>query len=139
MPGRYRILVADDSSDDVLLLKRAFQQSPAAEFLQVLPNGQQVMDYLEGKGRFSDRRTYPLPDVLILDLRMPLMNGFEVLERLRQRNLPVPKRVAILTSEARAADIRRAYELGAHFIAHKEVDFRPFVQRLDRVMIDQGR
>ena len=130
----YTILIADDSHDDVVLLKRAFKASESAEFLEVLSNGDQVIDYFEGRGRYGDRQTHPIPDVLILDLRMPVKSGFEVLEHLRKNGLPTPKRVAILTGCARPADILRSYELGAHFIAPKEADFRPLVQRLDRVM-----
>jgi DNA-binding NarL/FixJ family response regulator len=130
----YTILIADDSQDDVVLLKRAFKASESAEFLEVLSNGDQVIDYFEGRGRYGDRQAHPIPDVLILDLRMPVKSGFEVLEHLRTHGLPVPKRVAILTGFARPADILRSYELGAHFIAPKEADFRPLVQRLDRVM-----
>lgn len=139
MARHYRILVADDSWDDVLLLKRAFHHSEAAEFLEVLSNGRQVLDYLEGKGRFSDRQLHPLPDVLILDLRMPLLSGFEVLEQIRQRGLQNPVKIAILTTDAQAADIQRSYELGAHFIAHKQADFRPLVQRIDRAMTEGPR
>jgi DNA-binding NarL/FixJ family response regulator len=134
MARTYTILVADDSHDDVALLKRAFSTSQTAEVLEVLSTGDQVIDYFEGKGRYSDRRVHPIPDVLILDLRMPAKNGFEVLEHLRNRALPIPKRVGILTGLARPADILKSYELGAHFIAHKEADFRSLVQRLDRAM-----
>ncbi len=132
----YRVLIADDSPDDVALLKRAFKTSAAAEFLEVLSTGQQVVDYFEGKGRYGDRRVHSLPDVLILDLRMPAKSGFEVLEHLQKRGVALAKRAAILTGFAQPADILRSYELGAHFIAHKQADFRPLVQRLDRAMLD---
>src|SRR5882724_807934 len=118
----YRVLIADDSPDDVALLKRAFSQSAGAEFLEVLSTGQEVVDYFEGKGRYHNRQAHPIPDALILDLRMPGKTGFEVLEHLRRRAFPIPKRIAILTSFAQPADILRSYELGAHFIAHKEAD-----------------
>jgi len=130
----YTVLVADDSYDDVALLKRAFKTSESAEFLEVLSNGDQVIDYFEGKGCYGNRQAHPIPDVLILDLRMPCKGGFEVLDHLRKRGLPFPQRVAILTGLARPADILRSYELGAHFIAHKDADFRSLVQRLDRAM-----
>jgi len=137
--SEYRVLLVDDSLDDVALLKRAFSVSEGAHFLEPLSSGQEVIEYFEGHGPYADRQNYPLPDVLILDLRMPGRSGFEVLEHLRKRGLPMPRRVAILTSAARPADILRSYELGAHFIAHKEADFRPFVQRVDRVMLEDTR
>src|SRR4051794_18191875 len=105
----YNVLIADDSADDVALLKRAFRSSQSARFLSVLSDGQEVVDYFEGKGKYSDRQRHPLPDVLILDLRMPLKTGFEVLEHLQKRGLPIPKRVAILTSTAQPSDILRSF------------------------------
>src|SRR6478609_1709090 len=94
---RYRILVADDSTDYVVLIKRAFESSPAAEFLTVLSSGKEVIEYLKGQGEYADRTAHPLPDVLILDLKMPGLGGFAVLEYIRQHQLPLPKRVAVLT------------------------------------------
>jgi CheY-like chemotaxis protein len=130
----YKVLIADDSSDDAVLLKRAFKDAEAAKLMDTLTTGQQVIEYFEGKGRYRDRQVHPIPDVLILDLRMPIKSGFEVLEHLRAHGLPSPKRVVILTSVARPADIQKAHDLGAHFIACKEADLRSLVQRLDRVM-----
>src|ERR1051325_6820433 len=96
----YRVLIADDSPDDVALLKRAFKASAGAEFLEVLSTGQEVVDYFEGKGRYADRLAHPIPDLLILDLRMPAKSGFEVLEHLHKRGITLAKRVAILTGSA---------------------------------------
>ena len=130
----HKILVVDDSADDVLLLRRAFAACAGAEIIGVLSDGQQVMDYFDGKGKYADRQAHPAPDVLILDLKIPVRSGFEVLEYLRARLSPMPCRVVILTSFAQPSDIQRSYELGAHLIAHKEADLRPLAQRLEREM-----
>jgi DNA-binding NarL/FixJ family response regulator len=137
--GRYTILLAEGSVDAALAIRRAFEGSEAAVFLAVLPGGQHVIDYFKGSGKFIDRRQYPIPDLLILNLRLAKKNAFEVLEELRASGLPCPRRVAVLTSCARAEDILRAYELGAHFVAPKQGNLRPFVHRVDRAMIEEDQ
>jgi CheY-like chemotaxis protein len=128
----YTLLMAEDSTDDVALLTRALRESIELRLVCVLSDGDQVVDYFEGKGRYRDRRAFPIPDVLLLDLRMPKRSGFEVIEYLRARKLPLPKRIVVLTSLAHPSDILRAHELGAHFIANKQADFRPVIERLHR-------
>src|SRR4051812_9882471 len=112
----YTVLIADDSEHYVLLLKDVFQASRAAQLLGTLSNGQEVVDYFQGNDPYADRQKHPIPDVLILDLRMPLKGGFEVLHYLRRHGLPTAKCTVILTGLAESADILRAHELGAHFI-----------------------
>lgn len=107
------LLVAEDNSDDVFLLKEAFQKSHVSLVFHAVRDGLEAMAYLKGDGAFADRGSYPLPDVLLLDLNMPRCNGFEVLEWLRQQ--PGLKTIAthVLTASARPADVQRAYDLGA--------------------------
>ena len=121
-----RILFADD--------EKSLQEFMRSELPRL---GHEVTVCPDGKAALKamEKATF---DAAILDLRMPGKTGFEVLEHLRRRALPIPKRIAILTSFAQPADILRSYELGAHFIAHKEADFRPLVHRLDRAMADEG-
>jgi CheY-like chemotaxis protein len=136
--GEYTVLVADDSSDDVALLSRAIRQSERFRLLPVLCNGEQVVEYFEGKGTFHDRRSHPIPDVLLLDLRMPRKSGFEVLEHLRNKGVRPARLVVVLTSQAQPGDILRAYQLGAHCIDHKQPDFRPVLERIVRALIRQA-
>src|SRR5436190_23460124 len=91
------VLLAEDDPDDVLLTHIAFEKARLANPLQVVRDGEEAIAYLQGEGRFADRRKYPLPILLLLDLKMPKINGFQVLEWLRHE--PVLKRlpVAVMT------------------------------------------
>ena len=95
-------------------LQRAFTLAGVKTSLHFVQDGQEAIDYLGGGKNFSDRETYPLPDLLLLDLKMPRMNGFDVLDWLRKQ--PGLKRllVAVLTSSDQPQDINRAYDLGAN-------------------------
>ena len=109
-----KILIADDSSDDIFLLEQAFKKAGVETQLSHACNGQEAVDYLEGKGPFSDRVAYPLPDVLLLDLNMPHKDGFEVLEWWGQHPELSLLLVYVLSASARHSDVRRAFELHAH-------------------------
>jgi CheY-like chemotaxis protein len=88
-PPKFSVLIADDLEIDRWLLKDAFR-STASRFQVVgeVGDGEQVIDYLAGRGEYSDRQRYPFPDVLLIDLMMPRKNGFEVLEWLQQQSFP---------------------------------------------------
>jgi len=122
------ILLAEDNEDHVLLIRRAFRQSGLVNPLQVVNDGEQVIAYLEGEGRYANRAEYPLPCLLLLDLKMPNKNGFEVLEWLRKQPGFSALRVVVLTTSGDSDDIKRAYQLGANSFLTKPVDFRDFVQ-----------
>ena len=111
---RKQILLAEDDPNDVLLLRRAFRGTGLPEPELVVSDGEEAIAYLEGSGGFADRERYPLPSLLLLDLKLPRRSGFEVLEWVRRRagmsNLPV----VVLTSSRQPADIDRAYELRAN-------------------------
>jgi len=109
-----RILVAEADPTAALFLQRAFSKTGVQVALHFVRNGQEAVDYLWGEAQFADRTAHPLPDLLLLDLKMPRLNGFEVLGWLRQR--PVLKRlpVVIFSSSGEAKDIDRAYDLGAN-------------------------
>src|SRR5690349_6894965 len=111
---RTRVLIAEDDPSDVFLLQRAFNAAQVPASLHFVRDGQEAIDYLEGGSNFSDRERYPLPDLMLLDLKMPRLNGFDVLSWLRQQ--PGLKRllVTILTSSDQPEDINRAYDLGAN-------------------------
>ena len=108
------ILLAEDDPNDVLLMRHVFNKLNLASLLQVVNDGEQAVDYLQGKGAYENRDRYPLPALLLLDLKMPRKSGFEVIEWIRQQ--PALKRlpIIVLTSSRETNDINRAYDLGAN-------------------------
>jgi len=105
-------LLVEDNEDDVFFMKRAFRDARLPNQLHVVNSGDAAMDYLSNRGRFSNPAEYPKPDMVFLDLKMPGMDGFDVLSWMRrQQGLTVP--VAVLTSSPEDSDRKRARELGA--------------------------
>jgi CheY-like chemotaxis protein len=113
------VLYVEDSADDFLLLKLASRKSGTRFRLRHAEDGERAMAYLRGSGPYADRHEYPLPDLVLLDLKMPRLDGFEVLQWIRSnlatQNLPV----VVLAGSAFRADIRRSLELGANSYATK--------------------
>jgi len=109
-----RILVAEDDPQDAFFLKREFARAGVPTSLHFVQDGQEVIDYLEGKGAFADRQTHPMPNLVLLDLKMPRLNGFDVLGWLRKQTGLKRLPVIIFSSSAESVDINRAYDLGAN-------------------------
>jgi CheY-like chemotaxis protein len=126
------ILLAEDDPNDTLLLRRAFQKAGLGDCLKCVTDGGQAIEYLSGVRQFSDRAQYPLPFLLLLDLKMPGTNGFEVLQWLRSQ--PDLKRLlaVVLTSSNLQSDVDRAYELGANSYLVKPVEFSEMVNMIQR-------
>jgi CheY-like chemotaxis protein len=107
------ILVANDEEGDRLILELAFEEAKIPHRLTIVKNGQEAVDYLTGCAPFNDRTIHPLPALLLLDLKMPRMDGFEVLAWLlgqpKFKGLPT----IVLSSSSDDSDIKRACELGA--------------------------
>lgn len=126
------ILLAEDDPNDVLLIQRAFEKAGLKNKLKVVPDGEQAINYLSGKGTYTNRDLYPMPFMLLLDLKMPGTDGFEVLQWVRQE--PQLKRllIVVLTSSHLQADVDRAYELGANSYLVKPVAFEEMVHLVQR-------
>lgn len=114
MPNGNAILVADDSVEDVLLLKIAFEKAGTKVPVMVVRDGEELVEYLSGADGFADRTTHPMPRLLLLDLKMPKMDGFDVLRWLQKH--PELRRlvVTILSSSNQRRDVNLAYDLGAN-------------------------
>jgi CheY-like chemotaxis protein len=108
------ILLVEDNEDDVFLMKRALTKAAVINPLYVAEDGQAALDYLEGVGEFGDRSRFPLPAIVLLDLKLPLKSGHEVLAWIRQQEKFKSLVVVVLTSSAEPGDLTKSYELGAN-------------------------
>jgi CheY-like chemotaxis protein len=108
------ILLVEDNEDDVLLMRHAFKAIAPELRLVVLKDGQRAWDYLQGIGTYADRERHPLPRLILLDLRLPRLHGFEVLKRLRQDPGLSSVIVVIFSSSTQNSDVDFAYHLGAN-------------------------
>lgn len=135
MPERAVILLAEDDDDYVVLIRRAFRDANILNPLYVVPNGEEVIFYLKGEGKYSNRDEYPLPDLLLLDLKMPRVNGFQTLEWIRREPSLSRLRVLVLTSSDEIRDVNQAYQLGANSFLVKPYDFENLTE-LSRLIQD---
>jgi CheY-like chemotaxis protein len=129
------ILLVDDDANDVTLIQRAFQKAGFRNSLKTAHDGEEAIDYLAGHGCYADRARFPIPFLVLLDLKMPGTDGFEVLQWARSQ--PELKRllIAVLTSSNLQADVDRAYELGANSYLVKPVEFDEMVNMVQRFEI----
>ena len=114
MQAEKLILYAEDEEDDVFLMRRAFKDAAIAHRFEAVSDGNQAIEYLSGTGAFSDRVKWPLPILILLDLKMPGLSGHEVLKWIRARTETCTIPVIVLTSSHQESDIHRAYILGAN-------------------------
>jgi CheY-like chemotaxis protein len=112
MPSKV-ILIAEDNPDDATIFNLMYKRAALPHNVFFVEDGQQVIDWLSGSDSYSDRAKYPMPDQVLLDLKMPVKTGFEALEWIRSQELLKDLPVVILSSSDDPRDIRRAQELGA--------------------------
>jgi len=122
------VLLVEDDENDMLFVLRAFHKSAILNPLQVVRDGDAAVAYLEGTGEYADRKRFPLPVFVLLDLKLPRRTGLEVLRWLKEqpglRRIPV----VVLTSSNKDADVDRAYELGANSYITKPVSFETLLE-----------
>lgn len=108
------ILIAEDSEDDIDLLKIAFRRLGIKNPIQVVRDGQEAIDYLSRAGQYADRERFPFPAIVFLDLKMPRKTGLEVLEWLSTHPNCSILPTMVFTSSSQESDITKAYRLGAN-------------------------
>jgi CheY-like chemotaxis protein len=124
-------LYVEDSVDDVLLVEATFRKKGYGQ-LHSVTDGQEAIDYLVGEGIYADREKYPIPDVILLDLKMPRVDGFGFLKWLHEespnsfRRLPV----IVMSTSAETKDVDRAYDLGVNCYLTKPIDWELFQERI---------
>jgi DNA-binding response OmpR family regulator len=120
----------DDDENDVFFLERAFKQAQISNPLHRVRDGEDAITYLRGEEQFHDRILHPLPGLMLLDLKMPRKNGFEVIAWVREQ--PGLKRlpIVVMTSSKEDPDVNRAYELGANTYLVKPVNFEGLVEMM---------
>jgi len=111
---KLNILLAEDDAKDLALLKMAIAEDNMRANFFFVDDGQEAIDYLRGEGPFTDRRVHPFPELVLLDLKMPRMNGFEVLQWLRDHPECSRLPVVFLSGAGQQHDVEKAYELGAN-------------------------
>lgn len=107
------ILVVEDERNDVFFLEYAFQTAGITNPLRVAEDGQQAIDYLAGAGKYANRIKYPLPCLILLDLKLPVKSGFDVLRWIQQQPALKAISVLVLSSSRERIDVNTAYQLGA--------------------------
>lgn len=124
------VLLVEDDLNDIFLVKRAFKTARIPHPLHVVTDGQEAINYLRGEGKYADREAHPLPKLIVMDIKMPVRSGFEVLEWVKTERHPLRRiPIVIVSASDSPADINRAYELGANAYMVKPMDFRA-VERL---------
>ena len=126
--GKACILQVEDEAHDVFLLQRAFRANEIDNPVQVATDGQMAIDYLSGTGHFADRSQYPIPSLILLDLKLPRKSGREVLQWIRAQ--PGFRRIVVIafTSAPYIGDIGLAYDLGANSFLVKPTNFTRYVE-----------
>jgi len=127
------ILLVEDNADDEELTTRALRQAKVANDLVVTRDGAEALDFVFGTGQYADRDLSRMPALILLDLKLPKMNGLDVLQRLRadERTRLIP--TVILTSSSEDEDMLKSYRLGANSYVRKPVEFGAFAAAVSQL------
>jgi CheY-like chemotaxis protein len=122
-PKIMTVLIAEDDDDAIHLLEAALASIQCQHAVRIVRDGQQALDYLQGKGQYQDRKAFPFPDVLVIDLKMPVVSGLEVLWWLSKHPECNVLPTMVFSTSSQPSDIKRAYDLGASAYFVKPIDF----------------
>jgi len=126
------VLWVEDDADDVFLIGRAIRRA-GLDQPALARDGREAVAYLSGAGEFADREAHPFPSLILLDLKLPKMSGFEVLRWIREHPEVCRIPVVMFTSSKEQVDVDRAYDLGANGYLLKSVDYEGLVEAIKRV------
>jgi CheY-like chemotaxis protein len=133
MDNPAQILLVEDNKMDVALTLDAFKEAKLKNNIVVTRNGQEALDYLFGRDKYFDRKMFPIPDVILLDLKLPGVDGFEVLRQIKGtiklKRIPV----IILTSSKEEGDRTLSYDIGANSYLLKPVSFDGFIEVVKKI------
>lgn len=132
MISKYIFLI-EDNPGDVELTKRALKKGHIMNELVVAEDGKEALDYLFNTGKYADQPEHQLPTLTLLDLKLPLIDGLEVLRRIRSSESTRRMPVVILTSSIEEQDLTSSYDLGVNSYIRKPVDFTQFVQAIQHL------
>ncbi len=127
------ILLVEDNPDDVDLTIRAFKKNDLKNEIVVKKDGAEALDYLFATGAYADRDASVMPDVILLDLKLPKVNGLEVLKSIRSDERTKYLPVVVLTSSREQKDIIDSYDMGANSYIRKPVDFNQFIEAIKQL------
>lgn len=127
------ILLVEDNFDDVELTLHALKKNNIRNDVKVVNDGAEALDFLFGAGKYSDRDLTMMPTLILLDLKLPKVDGLEVLHRLRANELTKFLPVVILTSSKEEQDIINGYRLGVNSYVRKPVDFNQFAEAVSHL------
>ena len=133
MPRSKTILLVEDNADDEALTLRALKKNNISNEIAIAHDGVEALDYLFGTGIYAGRDSSLLPELILLDLKLPKIDGFEVLKRLRADPRTKLLPVVILTSSKEQQDIVEGYSLGANSYVRKPVDFQEFINGVNQL------
>src|SRR5215472_17065033 len=122
------ILLVEDSEDNIFLVRHAMRKAGVNTPLEVVTSGEQAIEYLDGTNGYTDWQRFPLPAIVLLDLKMPGISGFEVLKWIRQHPGLKALRVAMLTSSDMPEEIKKAHDLGANVFITKPVQLERLIE-----------
>jgi len=123
-----RILLVEDNEDDVALTLRALEKNRLHNAVEIVRDGQEALDLLFRRGAYASRTAADLPELILLDLKVPRVDGLEVLRQIRASPITQFLPVVVLTSSSQERDVVQSYQLGANSYVQKPVDFDDFIE-----------
>ena len=127
------ILLVEDNYDDVLLIRRAFRKAKISPPMSIVGDGDEAIAYLSQEGQYADTENFPVPILVLLDLKLPRRSGLEVLAWVRQQAKLRHLLVVMLTSSKENSDLAKAYDLGVNSYLVKPVKFQDFVSLIELI------